>query len=153
VVYSETFGAAAYIARVRLVPLRNTGAALAPLRMERICQNALAVAKYLQAHNKVEWVRYAALPEHPDHALAQKYLASRASGILSFSLKAKTGEARAAGERFLDALGLFVRLVNIGDAKSLATHPASTTHRLRLSIGIEHIDDLLADLEQALAKV
>ncbi|KXU39065.1 O-acetylhomoserine aminocarboxypropyltransferase [Ventosimonas gracilis] len=183
VVYSETFGAAAYIARVRVVPLRNTGAALAPhsaflivqgietlpLRMERICQNALAVAKYLQAHNKVEWVRYAALPEHPDHALAQKYLASRASGILSFSLKAKTGEARAAGERFLDALGLFVRLVNIGDAKSLATHPASTTHRqlspaelekagvsegmVRLSIGIEHIDDLLADLEQALAKV
>jgi len=183
VVYSETFDAAAYIARVRVVPLRNTGAALAPhsaflilqgietlpLRMERICQNALAVAQYLQAHNKVEWVRYAALPEHPDHALAQKYLKGQASGILSFSLKAKTGEARAAGERFLDALELFVRLVNIGDAKSLATHPASTTHRqlspaelekagvsegmVRLSIGIEHIDDLLADLEQALAKV
>jgi len=183
VVYSDTFGAAAYIARVRVVPLRNTGAALAPhsaflilqgietlpLRMERICQNALAVAQYLQAHDKVEWVRYAALPNHPDHALAQNYLGGSASGILSFSLKAKTGEARAAGERFLDALELFVRLVNIGDAKSLATHPASTTHRqlspaelekagvsegmVRLSIGIEHIDDLLADLEQALAQV
>jgi len=183
VVYSETFGPAAYISRVRVVPLRNTGAALAPhsaflilqgietlpLRMQRICQNALAVAHYLQAHGKVEWVRYAALPEHPDHALTQKYLGGQASGILSFSLKTKEGEARAAGERFLDALGLFVRLVNIGDAKSLATHPASTTHRqlspaelekagvsegmVRLSIGIEHIDDLLADLEQALAKV
>jgi len=183
VVYSETFGNAAYIARVRVVPLRNTGAALAPhsaflilqgietlpLRMERICQNALAVAHYLQAHSKVEWVRYAGLPDHPDHALAQQYLRGQASGILAFSLKAKTGEARAAGERFLDALELFVRLVNIGDAKSLATHPASTTHRqlnsaelekagvsegmVRLSIGIEHIDDLLADLEQALAKV
>jgi len=183
VVYSETFGNAAYIARVRVVPLRNTGAALAPhsaflilqgietlpLRMERICQNALAVAQYLERHSKVEGVCYAALPNHPDHALAQKYLGGSASGILSFSLKAKEGEARAAGERFLDALGLFVRLVNIGDAKSLATHPASTTHRqlspaelekagvsegmVRLSIGIEHIDDLLADLEQALSKV
>jgi len=183
VVYSDTFGNAAYIARVRVVPLRNTGAALAPhsaflilqgietlpLRMERICQNALAVAQYLERHSKVEWVRYAALPDHPDHALAQKYLGGSASGILSFSLKAKVGEARAAGERFLDALELFVRLVNIGDAKSLATHPASTTHRqlspaelekagvsegmVRLSIGIEHIDDLLADLEQALSKV
>jgi len=183
VVYTDTFGAAAYIARVRVVPLRNTGAPLAPmnaflilqgietlpLRMDRICENTLQIARALQNHPKVEWVRYAGLPDHPDHALAQQYMAGRASGILSFSLKAADGDARAAGVRFLDALQLFTRLVNIGDAKSLATHPASTTHRqldaeelakagvsesmVRLSIGIEHIDDLLADLEQALAKV
>jgi len=181
VVYSDTFGAAAYIARVRVVPLRNTGAPLAPLnaflilqgietlplRMERICDNALKIAQTLQQHSKVEWVRYAGLPDHPDHALVQRLMNGRASGILSFSLKAD--DPRAAGARFLDALKLFTRLVNIGDAKSLATHPASTTHRqldgaelqkagvsegmVRLSIGIEHIDDLLADLEQALAQV
>jgi len=183
VVYTDTFGAAAYIARVRVVPLRNTGAPLAPmnaflilqgietlpLRMDRICENTLQIAQALQNHPKVEWVRYAGLPDHPDHMLAQKYMAGRASGILSFSLKAADGDARSAGTRFLDALQLFTRLVNIGDAKSLATHPASTTHRqldaqelakagvsegmIRLSIGIEHVDDLLADLEQALAKV
>jgi len=182
-VYTDTFGAAAYIARVRVVPLRNTGAALAPLnaflilqgmetlalRMERICASTLHVAEFLQQHPKVEWVRYAGLRGHPDHALAQKYLGGRASGILSFSLKADSGNARAAGARFLDALQLFTRLVNIGDAKSLATHPASTTHRqldaaeleqagvtegtVRLSVGLEHVDDLRADLEQALAKV
>jgi O-acetylhomoserine (thiol)-lyase len=115
----------------------------------------------------VEWVRYAGLKDHPDHAIVQKQSGGRASGILSFSLKGSEG--RAAGARFLDALQLFTRLVNIGDAKSLATHPASTTHRqldpaelakagvtegmVRLSVGIEHIDDLLADLEQALAQV
>ena len=137
--------------------------------MDRICDNALALAHYLQEHPKVEWVRYAGLPDHPDHALVQRQLGGRASGILSFSLKQDGGDPRAAGARFLDALQLFTRLVNIGDAKSLATHPASTTHRqldaaelanagvtegmVRLSVGIEHIDDLQADLAQALDAV
>lgn len=167
----------------RVVPLRNMGAALSPfnawltlqgietlsLRMDRICDNALALAKHLQSHTKVEWVRYAGLPDHADHALAQKQMGGRASGILSFGLKASDADPRAAGARFLDALQLFTRLVNIGDAKSLATHPASTTHRqlnpaelakagvsenmVRLSVGIEHISDLQADLAQALEKV
>jgi len=184
VVYTEALGAAAYIGRVRVVPLRNTGAALSPfnaflilqgietlpLRMDRICENTQKIAQVLQRHPKVEWVRYAGLADHPDHALAQRLMNGRASGILSFSLKTANDEdARAAGARFLDALQLFTRLVNIGDAKSLATHPASTTHRqldanelaqagvsegmVRLSIGIEHIDDLLEDLERALAQV
>lgn len=183
VVYTEALGEAAYIGRVRVVPLRNTGAALSPhnaflilqgietlaLRMDRICENTQKIAETLQSHPKVEWVRYAGLKDHPDHALVQRQLGGRASGILSFSLKAADGDARAAGARFLDALQLFTRLVNIGDAKSLATHPASTTHRqldaaelakagvsegmVRLSIGIEHIDDLLQDLNQALAAV
>ena len=181
VVYTEALGPAAYIGRVRVVPLRNTGAAISPhnaflilqgietlaLRMDRICENSQKIAEALQRHPKVEWVRYAGLPEHPDHALVQRQLGGRASGILSFSLKAD--DARAAGARFLDGLQLFTRLVNIGDAKSLATHPASTTHRqlsaeelakagvtegmVRLSIGIEHIDDLLEDLHQALDAV
>jgi O-acetylhomoserine (thiol)-lyase len=131
--------------------------------MERICENALAVARYLQQHPKVRWVNYAGLPDHASHALARKYMGGRASGILTFGIEG----GLAAGGRFQDALGLFVRLVNIGDAKSLACHPASTTHRqlnpaelakagvsedmVRLSVGIEHIDDLIADLEQALA--
>ncbi len=183
VVYTEALGEAAFIGRARVVPLRNTGAALSPqnaflilqgietlaLRMDRICDNALALAHYLQKHPKVEWVRYAGLPDHPDHALVQRQLGGRASGILSFSLKQDGGDPRAAGARFLDALQLFTRLVNIGDAKSLATHPASTTHRqldaaelanagvtegmVRLSVGIEHIEDLQADLAQALAAV
>ena len=184
VVYTEAIGAAAFIARARVVPLRNMGAALAPfnawltlqgietlpLRMDRICANTQTIAETLQNHPKVEWVRYAGLPNHPDHALAQRQMGGKASGILSFSLKTAPGEdARAAGARFLDALQLFLRLVNIGDAKSLATHPASTTHRqlnpeelakagvtegmVRLSIGIEHIDDLLQDLNQALVAV
>ena len=183
VVYTEALGAAAYIGRVRVVPLRNMGAALSPfnawltlqgietlpLRMDRICDNTLALAKFLQSHDKVEWVRYAGLADHPDHALAQRQMGGKASGILSFGLKTLEADPRAAGARFLDALGLFTRLVNIGDAKSLATHPASTTHRqldaaelakagvsenmVRLSIGIEHIDDLQADLVQALDKV
>ena len=181
VVYTEALGAAAYIGRARVVPLRNMGAALSPmsaflilqgvetlaLRMDRICDNALAIAKHLQQHAKVAWVNYAGLPDHRDHALAQKLMGGRASGIISFGLK--SADAIAAGGRFQDALNLFTRLVNIGDAKSLACHPASTTHRqlneaemvragvstdmVRLSVGIEHIDDLLADLEQALAKV
>ena len=181
VVYTEALGAAAYIARARVVPLRNTGAALSPfnawqilqgietlaLRMDRICTNAVKVAKHLQGHAKVGWVNYAGLPGHKDHALVQKYMGGRASGIISFGLK--SDDAIAAGARFQDALALFTRLVNIGDAKSLACHPASTTHRqlnpdelvkagvskdmVRLSIGIEHIDDLIADLDQALAAV
>jgi O-acetylhomoserine (thiol)-lyase len=176
VVYTEALGPAAYIGRARVVPLRNTGAALSPfnaflilqgietlhLRMDRINQNTLAVAQYLQQHPKVAWVNYAGLGDHPEHALAQKYLPRGASGLLTFGLPGGVE----AGARFLDALQLFTRLVNIGDAKSLATHPASTTHRqlspaelektgvtpdtVRLCIGIEHIEDLLGDLEQAL---
>ena len=183
VVYTEALGPAAFIGRARVVPLRNTGAALAPLnaflilqgietlalRMDRICDNTLAIAKYLQSHPKVEWVRYAGLPDHPDHALVQRQSGGKASGILSFGVKNSDADPRAAGARFLDALQLFTRLVNIGDAKSLATHPASTTHRqlnpeelakagvsegmVRLSVGIEHINDLQADLAQALDKV
>ena len=181
VVYTQALGAAAYIGRARVVPLRNMGAAISPmnsflilqgietlaLRMDRICANTQAIAEHLSLHPKVAWVNYAGLEDHPDHALARKYMGGKASGILSFGLKtAARGDPRAAGARVLDALQLFTRLVNIGDAKSLATHPASTTHRqlnpaelakagvsedmLRLSVGIEHIDDLLADLDQAL---
>ncbi|MFA5682150.1 MAG: aminotransferase class I/II-fold pyridoxal phosphate-dependent enzyme [Hydrogenophaga sp.] len=183
VVYTEALGPAAFIGRARVVPLRNTGAAISPfnaflilqgietlaLRMERINANSLAIARHLEQHSKVGWVNYAGLPSHPDHELAKKYLGGHASGLLTFGVKSAPGEGRAAGARFLDALQLFTRLVNIGDAKSLATHPASTTHRqlspeelvkagvsedaVRLSIGIEHIDDLLADLDQALAAV
>lgn len=179
VVYTEAFGPAAYIGRARVVPLRNTGAAISPfnafqilqgietlaLRVDRIVENAVKVAGYLREHPKVEWVNYAGLPDHPDHALVRKYLGGKAPGLFTFGVKG----GREAGARFQDALQLFTRLVNIGDAKSLATHPASTTHRqlnpeelqkagvreetVRLSIGIEHIDDLLADLDQALAKV
>ena len=181
VVYTEALGPAAYIGRARVVPLRNMGAALSPmnafqilqgvetlaLRMDRICENAVKVASHLTNHPKVGWVNYAGLPDHKDHALVQKYMGGRASGIISFGLRA--ADAIAAGAHFQDALQLFTRLVNIGDAKSLACHPASTTHRqlnpdelkkagvstdmVRLSIGIEHIDDLLADLDQALAAV
>jgi O-acetylhomoserine (thiol)-lyase len=176
VVYTEALGPAAYIGRARVVPLRNMGAAISPfnawlvvqgietlpLRMDRICDNTLALAKYLQKHPRVMWVNYAGLPEHPQHALAKKYMRGRASGILTFGLEG----GREAGARFLDALELFTRLVNIGDVRSLATHPASTTHRqlspeelakagvsedtVRLSVGIEHVDDLQADLVQAL---
>lgn len=183
VVYTDALGPAAYIGRARVVPLRNTGAVISPfnaflilqgietlaLRLERITDNALKVAQHLQKHAKVAWVNFAALPGHPDHELAQKYLGGKASGLLTFGVKAPEGQGREAGARFLDALQLFTRLVNIGDAKSLATHPASTTHRqlspeelakagvpvdaVRLSVGIEHIDDLLADLDQALAAV
>lgn len=184
VVYTEAAGEAAYITRARVVPLRNTGAAISPfnaflilqgietlaLRLDRINANALAVAQHLRKHPKVAWVNYAGLEDHPDHGLARKYLSGKASGLLTFGLKAAAGQnAREAGARFLDGLALFTRLVNIGDAKSLATHPASTTHRqlspaeldragvsedlVRLSVGIEHIDDLLADLDSALETV
>ncbi|WP_316677091.1 O-acetylhomoserine aminocarboxypropyltransferase/cysteine synthase family protein [uncultured Tolumonas sp.] len=176
VVYNEAFGPAAFIARARTVPLRNTGSTLSPmnaflllqgletlsLRMERHVENARKVAEYLQSHDKVAWVSYAGLPDHPHHALAQKYMNGTPSAILSFGLK----DGYEAGVRFYDALKIFKRLVNIGDAKSLACHPASTTHRqmteeeqakagvkpemIRLSVGIEAIEDILDDLNQAL---
>jgi O-acetylhomoserine (thiol)-lyase len=177
VTYTEAFGPAAFIGRCRVVPLRNTGAALSPfnaflilqgletlaLRMERHCDNALKVAEFLQSHPQVAWVKYAGLAEHPEHELAQRYMQGKPASILSFGIQG----GQVAGAQFIDALQLVVRLVNIGDAKSLACHPASTTHRqlndeelekagvprdmVRLSIGIEHIDDILADLSQALA--
>jgi O-acetylhomoserine (thiol)-lyase len=178
VVYTEALGPAAYIGRARVVPLRNMGAAISPfnsflilqgietlpVRVDRHCENAIAVAEYLKGHDKVEWVRYAGLPDSPDYPLVQQYMdGAKASSILSFGIKG----GREGGARFIDALKLAVRLVNIGDAKTLACHPATTTHRqlspeelagagvsedlVRLSIGIEHIDDIIADLEQALA--
>ncbi|WP_281187978.1 O-acetylhomoserine aminocarboxypropyltransferase/cysteine synthase family protein [Vibrio harveyi] len=176
VVYTEAFGEAAFIGRARTVPLRNTGSALSPmnafmlmqgletlsLRMERHTENALKVAEYLSQHEKVSWVSYAGLPTSEFYPLAEKYMQGKPSAILSFGLK----DGYEAGVRFYDALKIFKRLVNIGDAKSLACHPASTTHRqlseaeqkqagvspemIRLSVGIEHIDDILVDLEQAL---
>ncbi|MGM1051382.1 MAG: O-acetylhomoserine aminocarboxypropyltransferase/cysteine synthase family protein [Pseudomonadota bacterium] len=177
VCYTRDLGDAAFIGRARVVPLRNMGAALSAqaawnllqgletlsLRMERICANAQRVAEYLDGHAAVSWVKYAGLPSHKDHALAQQYMNGRASGILSFGIQG----GRDAGECFYDALSLILRLVNIGDAKTCSSIPASTTHRqlndeelvkagvtpdmVRLSIGIEHIDDILADLDQALA--
>lgn len=178
VVYTEALGEAAYIGRARVVPLRNTGAAISPmnafqilqgletlcLRMERHCENAEKLADFLSRHDKVDWVNYAALPDSPYNAVAQKITGGKASGILSFGIKG----GREAGGRFIDALQMVLRLVNIGDAKSLACHPASTTHRqlnaeelksagvsedlVRISVGIEHIDDLIADVSQALDK-
>jgi O-acetylhomoserine (thiol)-lyase len=175
--YTETFGPAAFIARARTVPLRNTGSAISPLnaflllqgiqtlpiRMERHVENAKAVATYLQGHAQVAWVSYAGLPESPYYALAQKYTGGKPSGLLSFGVKGGFDP----GVKFYDSLKLFKRLVNIGDVRSLAAHPASTTHRqmttdeqaaaavgpdtIRLCVGIEHIDDIIADLEQALA--
>lgn len=177
VVYTEALGPAAFIGRCRVVPLRNTGAALSAqsafqimqgletlaLRMERHCENTEAVAAHLEQHPAVEWVNYAALPGSPYHQTCQKICGGKASGILSFGIKG----GKEAGAKFIDALQLILRLVNIGDAKSLACHPATTTHRqlnaeelasagvsetmVRLSIGIEHIDDILADIDQALA--
>lgn len=176
VVYTEAMGPAAYIARARTVALRNTGSCLSalsafqilqgletlPLRMERHVENALAVAKYLEGHEQVAWVQYGGLESNKYHALAKKYCDNDLpSSLMSFGIKGGFAQ----GEKFYDALGVFKRLVNIGDAKSLACHPASTTHRqmtveeqakagvtqdlLRLCVGIEHIDDLIADLEQA----
>ena len=177
VVYTEALGPAAYIGRVRTVPLRNTGSALSPmnafqilqgletlpLRMERHCENAIAVAKHLEGHASVEWVNYGGLESSPYYDLAQKYAGGKPSALLTFGIKGGFD----AGVKFYDALEMFLRLVNIGDVKSLAAHPASTTHRqlteeelklagvtpdmIRLCVGIEHIDDILADLDQALA--
>ena len=177
VVYTEAMGEAAYIARARTVPLRNTGSALSPmnaflilqgiqtlpLRMERHCNNAVAVANYLKDHEKVDWVNFAGLPESPYYELAQKYTNGKPSALLTFGIKG----GYEAAVKFYDGLQMFLRLVNIGDVKSLAAHPASTTHRqlageelvaagvtpdmIRLCIGIEDIEDIIADLEQALA--
>ena len=177
VVFTDAMGPAAYIARARVVALRNTGSALSPfnaflvlqglqtlsLRMERHVDNAMAVAKHLESHAQVEWVTYAGLESSPYFELAQKYTGGRPSALLTFGIKG----GFEAGVKFYDALKIFKRLVNIGDAKSLAAHPASTTHRqltpeeqmaagvtpetIRLCIGIEHIDDIIEDIEQALA--
>jgi len=175
--YTEAFGPAAFIARARTVPLRNTGSAISPLnaflilqgiqtlpvRMERHVANAKAVAAHLQGHPQVEWVSYAGLPDSPYYQLAQKYTDGKPSGLLSFGVKG----GYETGVKFYDALKVFKRLVNIGDVRSLAAHPASTTHRqmteaeqqaagvtpdlIRLCIGIEHIDDIIEDIDQALA--
>ena len=176
VVYTEALGAAAYAGRARTVALRNTGSAISPmnaflilqgmqtlpLRMQRHCDNALEVAKYLSEHPKVEWVNFAGLPDSPYYELAQKYTGGKPSALLTFGIKGGFD----AGVKFYDSLDMFLRLVNIGDVKSLAAHPASTTHRqlseeelasagvtpdmIRLCIGIEDIDDIIGDLEQAL---
>jgi len=178
VVYTEALGPAAYIGRLRVVPLRNTGAALSPmnafqilqgletlgLRMDRHCENAEKLADYLKQHPKVEWVNYAGLADSPYYDACQKITGGKASGILSFGI---TGGIEAC-TKFIDSLDMILRLVNIGDAKSLACHPASTTHRqlneaelaasgvstdlVRISVGIEHIDDIIADVSQALDK-
>ena len=179
VVYTEALGEAAYIGRCRVSPLRNTGAALSPfnafqilqgletlgLRMERHCENAEKLAAYLEKHPKVDWVNYAALANSPFNAICKKITGGKASGILSFGIKG----GAIAGAQFIDALQMILRLVNIGDAKSLACHPASTTHRqlndeelanagvssdlVRISVGIENIDDIIADVSQALKSV
>ena len=141
-----------------------TGCETLPLRMERHCDNAIAVANYLKDHPQVAWVNFAGLPDSPYYDLAQKYTGGKPSALMTFGIKGGFD----AGVKFYDALNLFLRLVNIGDTKSLAAHPASTTHRqlsedelktagvtpdmIRLCIGIEHIDDIIADLDQALAK-
>lgn len=177
VVYTDALGAAAFIGCVRVVGLRNTGAAMTPIaafmfqqgleslsvRLDRHCQNALKVAQYLQSHPQVSWVNYPALPSAPQYDLVQRDCGGRASGLLSFGIKG----GREAGAKFIDALKLVLRLVNIGDSKSLACHPATTTHSqmtneeletagvtsdlIRLSVGLEHIDDIIEDLEQAFA--
>ena len=176
VVYVDHFGEAAYVARCRTVCQRNTGATLSPfnaflllqgvetlaLRVERHVENARKVAEFLRAHPKVEWVNYAGFPESPLYAMAQRYLGSQRCSLLTFGVKG----GFEAGTKCFNALKLFKRMVNMGDAKSLSCHPASTTHRqltpeeqakvgvtpemIRLSVGIEHIDDILADLSQAL---
>ena len=176
VIYTEALGPAAFIGRCRVVPLRNTGAALSPhsaflimqgletlgLRMKQHCENALVLAKYLEGHECVEWVNYAALPNDKYNGLCKKITKGQASGIISFGIKGGIE----AGTKFIDALQMILRLVNIGDAKSLACHPASTTHRqlnpeelalagvsedmVRISVGIEHIDDIIQDVEQAI---
>jgi O-acetylhomoserine (thiol)-lyase len=176
-VYVEHFGAAAYAARCRSVFQRTTGAVLSPLsaflllqgietvalRVERHVENAAKVAAFLRNDSRVAWVNYSGFADSPYHALARKYLGGRACSLLTFGMR----DGFAGGKRFYDALKLIKRLVNMGDAKSLACHPASTTHRqmsaeeqfkagvrpemIRLSIGIEHIDDIIGDLDQALA--
>ena len=179
VVWTDAAGPAAYIIRARTVLLRNTGAAIAPLnsflilqgietlhlRMERHCSNALAVAQFLEGHDKVEWVNYPGLESSPSHEIAKRVLKGGFGGLVSFGVKA----GRDGGQQLVESLELFSHLANIGDAKSLVIHSASTTHSqlsdeelveagvapemLRLSVGIEHVDDLIADLSQALDKL
>lgn len=179
VVYTEALGPAAYIGRCRVVPLRNMGAAISPhnaflilqgletlgLRIERHCENAEKLADFLSNHSKVNWVNYATLADSPHNAACKKICHGKASGIISFGIE---GGAEGGG-KFIDALQMILRLVNIGDAKSLACHPASTTHRqlneeelakagvsadlVRISVGIENIDDIIADVSQALDAV
>src|SRR6056300_1821380 len=176
VVYTEKFGPAAFIACCRVVPLRETGACLSPnnayiimlgleslgVRMQRHCENALALAKYLKNHERVEWVNYAALPDDKYHDVCKKITQGLTSGIISFGIKG----GREAGAKFIDALQMILRVLSMGDAKSLACHPASTLHRqlteeqkalagvsedlIRISVGIEHIDDIIQDVEQAI---
>ena len=176
VVYTEHYGAAAFVARCRTVCQRNTGSTLAPLngflllqgietlvlRVERHVENARKVAEYLRSHPRVAWVNYAGFPDNPLYTMAQKYMGSRRCSLLTFGVKG----GFEAGTKCFNAFRLFKRMVNMGDAKSLACHPASTTHRqlspeeqkkagvtpemIRLSVGIEHIDDILGDLAQAL---
>ena len=173
----EPLAPLAFILRMRTVPLRNLGACIAPdnswqflqgietlpLRMERHCENSLAVAKYLQGHDSVEWVRFPGLEGDPMHALNQKYLGGKGGSMVVFGIKGGAD----AGPKFIDNLNLFSHLANVGDARSLAIHPATTTHSqlneeqqkaggitpelVRLSIGIEHADDIIADIEQALS--
>lgn len=175
-IYSEALGAAAFIGRCRVGPLRNTGAALSPfnaflilqgiqslhVRMDRHCENTINVAQYLSTHSQVKWVNYGGLDDSPYFDLAKKYTNGLPSGILTFGIEG----GKEAGIKFIDSLKLIVRLVNIGDTKSLATHPASTTHSqlehdeyeaagisedmVRISIGIENVDDIISDIEQAL---
>ena len=178
VVYTEHYGAAAFVARCRTVAQRNTGSTLSPfngflllqgietmaLRVERHVENAGKVAEFLRNHKQVAWVNYAGFPDSPLYPMAHRYLGAKFCSLLTFGVKG--GFER--GVKCFDGLRLFKRMVNMGDAKSLACHPASTTHRqltpeeqtkagvtpemIRLSVGIEHIDDILADLEQALEK-
>ncbi len=175
----EPLAPVAYILRMRTVPLRNLGACISPdnawiflqgietlpLRMERHCGNALAVAKHLQSLDQVEWIRYPGLEGDPEHDKIDKYLSGKGGAMVVFGIK---GGAEA-GSKFIDSLELFSHLANVGDAKSLAIHPATTTHSqlgeeqqraggitpelVRLAVGLEHIDDIIADIDQALAKV
>jgi O-acetylhomoserine (thiol)-lyase len=178
--FFDTFGHYGFLMKVRAETVRDTGACLSPtnaflllqgletlsLRMERHAANALAVARFLRDHPRVAWVAYAGLEDHPEHALAQKYLGGRPGAVFSFGLETASGDGRAAGRRFIDALRLFSHLANVGDARSLVIHPASTTHQqlsedeltrggvapelIRLSVGLETLEDLLWDLDQAL---
>jgi O-acetylhomoserine (thiol)-lyase len=181
--FFETFGLYAFLMKLRVETVRDVGACLSPtnaflllqgietlsLRMDRHVENALEVARFLAGHAKVAWVAYAGLPDHPDHALAQKYLPKGPGAVFSFGLKPSGGDVRQAGKRFIDALQLFSHVANVGDARSLVIHPASTTHQqlsddelraggigpelIRLSIGLETAADLLWDLERALGAI
>jgi len=179
VVFSEALGDAAFIGAARCVALRNMGAAISPfnsflilqgieslaVRMDRHCENAVKVSNHLLKDPNITWVKYAGMPSSPDYQLVKKLMNGKASSVLSFGIKG----GRTNGSKFIDNLGLITRLVNIGDAKSLACHPASTTHRqlgpdelkkagvpedlVRLSIGIENVDDIIEDIDQALSSI